>query len=606
MLAMSALLMISSTEVRGQQRAAVSAAKGSFTVIGDVDRPGNYGFEPPLTIRNAISTASPVSDAVNVIVLRNGHDRAQSTRLLRLSATDSGEAAMSGDVYVVESLAGSGRQVLPNAVVRSTSGTTVISLEDAGVVIGDVLRGLGIPSDSQTRVSIPCRIHGQRSVESVALSASVQHGDVITVNAGMGAAAVNASDSASGVSGMRPMVSEWAGPRVQGMSGTASEVRLPEIPVAPAHPAPHTERGDLRPGLQGTSAGAEPRLPQLPALAAIPGAAADGRVVIVGEPASEEKVAKLPARGGMPTDEVLMLADSLRLSPDAAVSGSVQDGLSSQSSRAGREISTSGGRPPISAAVATRAEATTDSGKGSEQSQGSDTKSSDTVAGGASASLHWLLIGGLFVAGIWVLGRSLFVGSAAAGQVRSVVSAAPRPEQNSSGVTLTSGTLPPVGPTTVGSSVATPSGSMPASAGSAVSMAAVAAGPAVETSPVRIYSVPRGLRSGDIDTDLGVAPSELDLLISNRLPLDRQEPRLPETLELTGHPRGTSAVSGRMLRVDGAHGMSGRGHGSAGGQQIHRGRSLEDRLSQLIRTVPAGSKSAVSGEATGGASEAVR
>lgn len=606
MLAMSLLLMISSAESRGQQAAAVSAARGSFTVIGDVDSPGNYSFASPLTIRSAVSTASPVSDAVNVTVLRNGHDRAQSTRLLRLSAADSGEAAMSGDVYVVESLASAGRQVLPNAVVRSTSGTTVISLEDAGVVIGDVLRGLGIPADARTRVSIPCRIHGQRSVESVALSAAVQHGDVITVNAGLGEFPVTASDSASGVPRMQPMVSEWAGPRVQGRSGAASEVRLPELPDAPARPVLQTERGDLRPGQQGAGSVSEPRVPQFPAMPEIPEALEDGRVVIVGEPSREVKAAEPLEKKTRPADEVLLLADSLQLSPSAVVSGAGRDGFSGSNGRVGREISTSGGKPPISAAVATRTESAPDPMESSEQSGTKRAKTGVATVGRESASLHWVLIGGLFVAGIWVLGRSLFVGNAAAGQVRPIVSAVPRVDASISGGVQPMGTLPQAALANAGVSGAVAAGSLLGSAGSQVSEAAAGASAGVETSPVRIYSVPRGLRSGGSDSGVGVAADELDLLIANRLPLDRQEPRLPETLELPGHSRGTGAVSGRIVRVDGAHGKSGSREYLAGGQHIHRGRSLEDRLSQLIRAVPTASRSTVSSEATGSASEAVR
>lgn len=616
-LALGGLLLISPGAVWGQQRAANSAGAGSFTVVGDVDKPGNYRFEDALTVRSAVAVASPVSDAVNVTVLRNGHERAQSTRLLRLSSVDSGELAMSGDIYVVESLAVMTRPVLPNAVVRSGATTTVVSLEDAGVVIGDVLRGLGIPCDGETRVALPCRIHGMRSAESVAVSASVRHGDVISVG---GTAVAAVYGGADGRTEMRPVVSEWSSPvrRPAGAaggtgagSGSATgrpEARLPELPAVSAVPA---DRGDLRAagapagvvvGGGSSAAGVvEQRLPAVPVLPAAPtlplvvdergsesGVSnipkpsvsvrekSDGRVVIVGEGQRT-----FDSQGSR--QEVLLLGDSLRVGAGTEVEEPRRDGVAADVKvRTGRSVSGSG-KPPISAAVSTRTETELAESPGVDSSRG----------------VHWAVIVGLFIAGVWVLGRSLLVGSmTAAGERAAVVAVSGERERS-----VAAAVVQPSIPVAATSSMAVSRGAeLPPSDAVAISAGVELAGEVPEPgrveSPWRIYSVPRGLRrSGE-----GVGGDDLDLLIENRMPVDRGEARVPESLELTGRPGGLRG--GMKIRVDSAHMTGAEGHLSGGELRLRRGRSLEDRLSQLIRAVPTGlegNKSGKSGGASAGA-----
>jgi hypothetical protein len=593
----------------GQEKAANSAGAGSFTVTGDVEKPGNYRFEDTITVRSAVAVASPVSDAVNVTVLRNGHDRAQSTRLLRLSSVDSGELAMSGDILVVESLAVMSRPVLPNAVVRSGASTTVVSLEDAGVVIGDVLRGLGIPCDGETRVSLPCRIHGLRSAESVAVSVPVRHGDVITVG---GTAVAAVYGESEGYSGMRPLVSEWSsaarrsgsgGVGVKSGSGSGavrSEPRLPEFPAVSAVPE---IRGELR--ANGEAAGAsvegavgniprerssgisaepvrESEVPVLPKPGASRVEKSDSRVTIVGE--GREKSALSSGR-----DEVLLLAESLRPVPSGVDQDQARDGISGGSRvRTGKSVSGSGSRPTISAAVSTRTEA----------------EPAREAAVDSSRGVHWAVIVGLFVAGVWVLGRSLLVGSTTAAAERSVVAAVPGELRSVSvepalvaavaavpavpATGAVSGVTAAVAPGIPGVSVKSVAAD---GAGLAGQVSASAA--ASEGQPWRIYSVPRGLRRGDV----GVEADDLDLLIENRIPVERGEPRVPDSLELTGRP--SVGRGGVKLRVDGPHAVAGEPHLSGGELRLRRGRSLEDRLSQLIRAVPTGNDGARRGSSVG-------
>jgi len=576
------------------QQPAVPAAAGTFTVIGDVDRPGNFRFDQPLTVRAAVSSATPVSDAVNVTVLRNGHDRAQSTRLLRLSAADSGEEAISGDLYVVESLAQPSRPVLPNAVLRSPAGTTVISLEDAGVVIGDVLQGLGIPVNGEIRVSVPCRIQGQRSLESAPLSASVRHGDVITVS--------GAALSPEGSATIRPMVSEWRGSNgrvgeqqrsaIRASAGGEQDIRVPELP-SPLPPQPPvllpdaTGAAPVIPAItSAASAGVNPvrvpqgsstagpatntaalRSPELPASAQGPGAAGS-RVVIVGDRSQGS------SRNASTPNEVLMLSESLRVPAPVCVGGGPEvapdrrDGVSSRTATEGRNVSGRGMKVPVTAAVSTK--------KGSAAPtnatgvRGPDSPPKEATAD-SSSTVHWTVIVVLFIAGVWVLGRSLFVGSAVAGKA-------------------TPGSIP-----TAAVSAATNAAAADAVASGGSHPASGAGG---GDTPWRIYSVPQAIRSTKVSGSAEAA-DELDLLIANRLPIERTAPLLPQAIELSG--RSSSAGGQTIRRVDGPHAVLRGRHGEQPDPNARRGRPLEERLSQLIRTVPAGSPgvSGGSGRATG-------
>ncbi|MFM7058644.1 MAG: hypothetical protein ACKO2P_17155 [Planctomycetota bacterium] len=555
------VLLLSAAEVGAQQRSADSAGAGSFTVIGDVDRPGNFRFAEPITVRSAVASASPVSDAVNVTVLRNGHDRAQSTRLLRLSTADSGEQALSGDLYVVESLAQPSRPVLPNAVLRTPAGTTVISLEDAGVVIGDVLQGLGMPVTAQTRIAVPCRIRGQRSLESAPLSASVQHGDVITAS---GADAL----TADGTPAIRPMMSEWRGSAGRGTgqqpgpTRSSTDAKLDvRLPVLPPPLSAQTKQPTEHPS-------EIPRITVPVPAATVP---ATSRVVIVGDPPS------LPPRTPAASD-VLILGDSLRVPSPPPLSSTQPKAVRTPQDRGagttGRNVSGKTAKVPVTAAVSTNRETV-------PSATPADAPASDSLPKHApvnSSIVHWAVIVGLFVAGVWVLARSLSVGSVAASKALA-------------GTTSSANqTAPETAPATSINSTA------------AATMTATAADSAV---PWRIYSVPQAIRSAEAPDSRSASADELDLLIANRIPIERTRPQLPTSIELSGRP---SSGSGQTIRrIDSPHTVLRGRHAGQPDPGARRGRPLEERLSQLIRSVSTSASGASGGaDRTTGSSGAER
>lgn len=571
------VLLLTAANAWAQQQPETAAGAGTFTVTGDVDRPGSFSFEKQLTVRAAIAAAVPASDAVNVTVLRSGHDRAQSTLLLRLSSADSGEQAMSGDLYVVESLAQPTRPVLPNAVLRTSSGTTVISLEDAGVVVGDVLKGLGLPITSETRVSIPCRINGQRSLDSAPMSATVRHGDVITVT---GAVAV----SGDGTPAIKPMVSEWRGgggstakPQFQTTRSVSSGNHQNSLPVIPSPNSPQIPATsasksepavDTNPAFPATfsippqspatrdsaAAVATPALP--PADTPDPRtrnseSRSDNRVVIVGDRPQPE------ARKSQ--EEVLLLGDSLRVPTPSTPSGTAtnsgplpRDRANSKSGFTGRNVSGKHSKVPVAAAVSTRSRESNPDSTDTTEIPAPDTPTDPTTPVAQSQAqvqtLHWAVIIGLFVAGVWVLARSLFVGSISTSAASAAVTAPGTSEQEPA----------------------------PEAAGNDAHW--------------RIYSVPRALRPENHKNPKGASTDELDLLIANQVPVDRTAPQLPPSVELSGRSGGQPA--GTIRRVDGPHTALRGTHPAQPDPTARRGRPLEERLSQLIRTVPTGTSGA--------------
>jgi len=309
------------------------------------------------------------------------------------------------------------------------------------------------------------------------------------------------------------------------------------------------------------------RSPELPASAQGPGAAGC-RVVIVGDRSQGS------SRNASTPNEVLMLSESLRVPAPVCVGGGPEvapdqrDRVSSRTATEGRNVSGRGMKVPVTAAVSTK--------KGSAAPtnatgvRGPDSPPKEATAD-SSSTVHWTVIVVLFIAGVWVLGRSLFVGSAVAGKA-------------------TPGSIP-----TAAVSAATNAAAADAVASGGSHPASGAGG---GDTPWRIYSVPQAIRSTKVSGSAEAA-DELDLLIANRLPIERTAPLLPQAIELSG--RSSSAGGQTIRRVDGPHAVLRGRHGEQPDPNARRGRPLEERLSQLIRTVPAGSPgvSGGSGRATG-------
>lgn len=225
-LALSALVCVAPS-VYAQNAVPAATQSGTFAVVGDVEQPNLYAFQPGMTLHEAVRKTRPLASQVNVAVLRSAQTRSQWTQLLNMNAADSGERVVVGDVLVVQSLQ---NVTVPqkNAAVQTPSGIHVIALADDQVVIGDVLTGLGL-STSGHQLSVPARLPGQAPSKTSALSDRVHHGDVICLgNVG--------TQTTRDFGSVRHSFSEWksaeavASPAASGSPAAPAALTLPMNP----------------------------------------------------------------------------------------------------------------------------------------------------------------------------------------------------------------------------------------------------------------------------------------------------------------------------------------------------------------------------------------
>ncbi|MFN9156145.1 MAG: hypothetical protein ACK6D5_00115, partial [Planctomyces sp.] len=253
-----ALLMMSA-RLPGQ----LPASQPALTVVGDVARPGKFAVQAESTVRTAVAGATPLGDSVNVTILRQGQQRSQWSRAIRMSAADTSERVMDGDVLLVESLSPLTQQPARNAVVRSAGVTTVVSLEDNGVTVNDVLVGLGIPAGPGARLSLSARLRSQPPVNPASLSTVVQHGDVISVSQA-GQSSEQSTVERANTAAVRPVFSEWGAavapappvPQVPNMSAASAGQPGPGFPGLPVQ-----TNGSGGPAISGAEAGQVPPVP---------------------------------------------------------------------------------------------------------------------------------------------------------------------------------------------------------------------------------------------------------------------------------------------------------------------------------------------------------
>ena len=554
-----------------QSIVAQDVSQPTLTVIGDVASPGKFAFQSPITVRSAVAGASPLAEAVNVTVLRHGQPRSQWTKLIRLSAQDSGENAASGDVLVVEALSLQQQPVSRNAAVRTTTGTTVIAIEDSGVVVGDVLEGLGIDSSVNTRVGISARMRGQRSLQQAGVSTLVQHGDVLTVDAPLVFIQASAGPSEN-------TDSEW--------TAQATNVRHPEVPPIP-------------------TMGAAP---------------------LILSPGETERELRVPDVASWPSQE--MHTDSYVPRPgmdsessQTAVTGTLQQEgmeelLSEDASDAVISLEQQLGIPPIPRELSTLRPA-----KSRETQTASKTRVLPTAvqppvaASGRSYATDLIVISVLLLGGVWMFIRSYRGSTTSVSRIGSpgetsgkredhvAVMASGLPTVTQSGGVL----LPSAEQLAGGTSVAVQAGerlvseSNMASALTALSNSTVAiasgppmtsappsvgpfrrvdAGPVSETAAdyAKVYGTPRAAAfTADTSGRQALQGSRLDALLRNAVPIDHVTPQLPADLNLYGR-----AQNPPQYRADGEHSAISAPHFERNRTRA-QGNVAENRLSRILQ-----------------------
>jgi|GEM_PF-1015246 len=187
----------------GQQSPPIQQQAGTVAVIGDVAHCDNYPLPvgSALTILQVVRKAVPLSDTVQVKVIRAGHDRAQWTQLVSATSLENGEPVSNGDVLVVQSLSPLTVGVQNNAALRTDNGVLVLGLAPS-VVIGDVLQQTNNLPLAEGQLKVISRFQGQKPVDRAELHLPIAHGDVISI-------AHDNQTALKGFGSMSPTFSEW-------------------------------------------------------------------------------------------------------------------------------------------------------------------------------------------------------------------------------------------------------------------------------------------------------------------------------------------------------------------------------------------------------------
>ncbi|MCA9009805.1 MAG: hypothetical protein KDB01_08665 [Planctomycetaceae bacterium] len=217
-------MIVVAVPVFAQQEAAGDSRPAAVAVIGDVELcqtlPVPQGAL--LTVREATMKARPLSESVHVTVIRSTRDHAQWTQIVSATSPDNGEPVQAGDVLVVQSLSPLQVAVKRNAALRTDSGLNVVSLEDAGICIGDVLQQTGNLPMAENTLKVICRFHGQKPLANPELHDPISHGDVISISRARG-------ELNRGFGDMVPTVSEWNQHEPEGVRNASIPNALPSL-----------------------------------------------------------------------------------------------------------------------------------------------------------------------------------------------------------------------------------------------------------------------------------------------------------------------------------------------------------------------------------------
>ena len=201
-----ALIAFAAPAAIGQQATPIQQQTGTVAVIGDVEHCDNYALPAgsALTVQEAVRKAGPLSDTVQVKVIRAGQDRAQWTQNVSATSTDNGEPVTNGDVLVVQSLAPLTVRVQQNAVLRTDTSLLVVGLTQEGIVIGDVLQQTNNLPLAKGQLKVISRFQGQKPIARAELHLPMAHGDVVSISR-------DSQTVLKGFGGMSPTFSEWKG-----------------------------------------------------------------------------------------------------------------------------------------------------------------------------------------------------------------------------------------------------------------------------------------------------------------------------------------------------------------------------------------------------------
>jgi hypothetical protein len=591
-----ALLMMSA-RLPGQ----LPASQPALTVVGDVARPGKFAVQAESTVRTAVAGATPLGDSVNVTILRQGQQRSQWSRAIRMSAADTSERVMDGDVLLVESLSPLTQQPARNAVVRSAGVTTVVSLEDNGVTVNDVLVGLGIPAGPGARLSLSARLRSQPPVNPASLSTVVQHGDVISVSQA-GQSSEQSTVERANTAAVRPVFSEWGAavspappvPPVPNMSAASGGQPGPCFPGLPVQP-----NGSGGPAISGAEAG---QVPPVPGFGGGVGGVPDVHSAETQGGAGGFGSGLPPVVSERDGRELLTLEEQLQMRPIAGE-------LSTHAGSAGSTAS----EPP---AVVSERSAAALTASGMERADSVPAAVPQTVNAAGNQLLNGFVVAALLLSGCWVLAKSVTVSGrvisertveVAESPVMGPVPQLPQPVVSQPVISqpvisqpvvsqpvvsqpvLTasvceppaevSGVIPPVGFSILRGeslSAGVPSSSVVHAGALSVGGHAQGGFSGVENRVAAVSLPTAGVGVSSLSAP-GLRDGIEDLL-RNQVPVEASAVRLPAGVQIYGRPNRP-----QVQRVDAPHPAASGPHFSAGVRQVRGGDATEGSLRGAVR-----------------------
>ena len=517
-------MLLMSTRLPGQ----VPASQPALTVLGDVASPGKFAVQAETTVRGAVAGATPLGDSVNVTILRQGQQRAQWSRAIRMSAADTTERVTDGDVLLVESLSPLNQQPARNAVVRSAGVTTVVSLEDNGVTVNDVLVGLGIPAGPGARLSLSARLRSQPPMNPASLSTVVQHGDVISVSQA-DPSAEQSTVERSNTAAVRPAFSEWG--------GTVS----PAAPVPQVPPIPNMSAASAGLGFGGGSDG----YPE-------PTQGAAGGFGSGLPPAVPDRESR----------ELLTLEEQLRMQP---IAGELSTNVAAGGAAVPEPPAVASDRNVVTLAVAEPGKVTS-----------APRAVSQAVNAAGNQLLNGFVVAALLLSGCWVLAKSVTVSGhvisdrrveAVAGPVMGPQPQVPQPMVNQPIVNQ-----PIVNQPVLAASVCEPPAQV--SVVAPPGEISILRGGALAADMSSSSAVPGGLSS----LSAAAVRDGIEDLLRNQVPVESRAVRLPAGVQIYGRPNRP-----QVLRLDAPHVAVSGPHFPAGVRQVRGSESGEVSLRGAVR-----------------------
>jgi|GEM_PF-1740692 len=554
-------MLLMSTRLPGQ----VPASQPALTVLGDVARPGKFAVQAETTVRGAVAGATPLGDSVNVTILRQGQQRAQWSRAIRMSAADTTERVTDGDVLLVESLSPLNQQPARNAVVRSAGVTTVVSLEDNGVTVNDVLVGLGIPAGPGARLSLSARLRSQPPMNPASLSTVVQHGDVISVSQA-DPSAEQSTVERSNTAAVRPAFSEWGGT----VSPAAPVPQVPPIPNMSAASAGQPATGmpgmSLRPDAAGLPLTSGADAGQAAAGLGF-GGGSDGYPEPTQGAAGGIGSGLPPAVPDRESRELLTLEEQLRMQP---IAGELSTNVAAGGAAVPEPPAVASDRNVVTLAVPEPGKVTS-----------APRAVSQAVNAAGNQLLNGFVVAALLLSGCWVLAKSVTVSGhvisdrrveAVAGPVMGPQPQVPQPMVNQPVVNQPIVNQPIVNQPVLAASVCEPPAQV--SVVAPPGEISILRGGALAADMSSWSAVPGGLSS----LSAAAVRDGIEDLLRNQVPVESSAVRLPAGVQIYGRPNRP-----QVLRLDAPHVAVSGPHFPAGVRQVRGSESGEVSLRGAVR-----------------------